>query len=254
MIGREVRLAARSGALTGPTAGLAPRFVQGNLVIVPASVASDFSEFCRLNPKPCPLIGMSEAGVYRVPDLGADIDLRTDLPRYRVWRDGQLVEEPRSISHLWRDDLVAFILGCSFTFEDALIEEGIPLKHLAAGKNVAMYNTNVACEAAGPFHGPLVVSMRPFSSANAERAADLTTRFPEAHGGPVHAGDPRVIGIADISSPDYGDAIDVAPDEVPVFWACGVTPQAAIANSRLPFAITHAPGCMLVTDLRVTRT
>ena len=253
MIGREVRFAARAGALIGPTAGLAPGFVQGNLVILPAEFAGAFAEFCRLNPKPCPVIGRSDVGVFCVPGLGADIDLRTDLPRYRLWRDGELVEEPLSISHLWRDDLVAFVLGCSFTFEDALIEDGIPLKHLAAGKNVAMYNTNVACKAAGPFHGPLVVSMRPFTSANAERAARLTSRFPEAHGGPVHAGDPSAIGIADISSPDYGDAIDVAPDEVPVFWACGVTPQAAIANSQLPFAITHAPGCMLVTDLRVTR-
>ena len=249
MIGRDVRLAARSGALTGPTAGLAPGFVQGNLVILPANAADDFAEFCHLNPKPCPLIGTSNRGVPRVPELGADIDLRTDLPRYRVWRDGRLAEETADVSDLWRDDLVAFVLGCSFTFEDALLAEGIPLKHLAAGKNVAMYDTNVACESVGPFSGRLVVSMRPFSRENAAKAAAISARFPLAHGAPVHVGDPSAIGITDLSMPDYGDAIGVASDELPVFWACGVTPQAAIANSRIPFAITHAPGCMLVTDL-----
>ena len=249
MIGRDVRLAARAGALSGPTAGLAPGFVQGNLVILPADVADDFAAFCRLNPKPCPVIGMSEPGVPRVTELGPDIDLRMDLPRYRVWRDGKLAEEPSFISHLWRGDLVAFVLGCSFTFEDALLAAGIPLKHLAAGKNVAMYDTNVACAPIGPFSGPLVVSMRPFSRANAAKAAEISARFPLAHGAPVHVGDPNAIGIVNLSAPEYGDAIDVAPDELPVFWACGVTPQAAIANSRIPFAITHAPGCMLVTDL-----
>ncbi len=171
-----------------------------------------------------------------------------------MWRDGKLSEEPSDISDLWRDDFVAFVLGCSFTFEHALVAEGIPLKHLAAGKNVAMYNTSVACEAAGPFHGPLVVSMRPFSRADAARAAEITARFPLAHGAPIHVGDPTTIGIADLLSPDYGDAVEVAEDELPVFWACGVTPQAAIANSQIPIAITHAPGCMLVTDLTVART
>ena len=249
MNGREVRLAARSGVLSGPTAGLAPGFVQGNLVILPADVAEDFAEFCRRNPRPCPVIGRNERGVPRVPELGADVDLRTDLPRYRVWRDGTLAAEPTDVSHLWRDDLVAFVLGCSFTFEDALVAEGIPLKHLDARKNVAMYKTNVECESVGAFSGPLVVSMRPFNRANAARAAEISGRFPLAHGAPIHVGDPHAIGITDLGAPDYGDPIDLSPDEVPVFWACGVTPQAAIANSRIPFAITHAPGCMLVTDL-----
>ena len=170
MIGREVRLAARAGTLTGPTAGLAPGFVQGNLVILPGHVAGDFATFCKLNPKPCPLIGVSERGVPRVPDLGADIDLRTDLPRDRVWRDGELAEEITDISHLWHDDLVGFVLGCSFTFEHALTAAGIPLKHLLAGKNVAMYRTNIACQPAGPFAGPLVVSMRPLDAADVARA------------------------------------------------------------------------------------
>ncbi|HSQ30430.1 MAG TPA: putative hydro-lyase [Gemmatimonadaceae bacterium] len=252
MTGRDVRLAARAGTLAGPTAGLAPGFVQGNLVIVPAGVADDFASFCRLNPKPCPVIGVSEPGVPRVPVLGADIDLRTDLPCYRVWRDGELSEEIADVSHLWRDDLVGFVLGCSFTFEDALTAAGIPLRHLATGTNVAMYRTNIACEPAGPFAGPLVVSMRPFSNSDAQRAIEITTRFPLAHGAPVHLGDPEAIGISDLSSPAYGDPVEIAACEIPVFWACGVTPQAAIANARIPFAITHAPGCMLVTDQRVS--
>ncbi len=249
MTGRDVRLAARAGTLTGPTAGLAPGFAQGNLVVVPADVADDFAAFCRLNPKPCPVIGVTEPGGPRVPELGADLDLRTDLPRYRVWRDGQLVEEVAAISHLWRDDLVGFVLGCSFTFEEALTAAGIRLKHLSARTNVAMYRTNIACEPAGPFAGPLVVSMRPLTAADVARAIEITGRFPLAHGAPVHVGDPERIGITNISLPDYGDPTEIAPGELPVFWACGVTPQAAIASSRIPFAVTHAPGCMLVTDL-----
>jgi uncharacterized protein YcsI (UPF0317 family) len=247
--GRDVRRAARAGTLTGPTAGLAPGFVQGNLVVVPADVADDFASFCRLNPKPCPVIGVTEPGVPHVPELGAELDLRTDLPRYRVWRDGELAEEIGDVSHLWRDDLVGFVLGCSFTFEEALTAAGIRLKHLAAGINVAMYRTSIACEPAGPFAGPLVVSMRPLAAADVPRAIDITARFGSAHGSPVHAGAPEEIGILDLSSPHYGDAVEVATGEVPVFWACGVTPQAAIANARIPFAITHAPGCMLVSDL-----
>ncbi len=249
MIGREVRLAARAGTLTGPTAGLAPGFVQGNLVVVPADVAGDFARFCELNPQPCPVIGVSEPGVPHVPELGDDLDLRTDLPRYRVWRDGELAEETGDVSHLWRDDLVGFVLGCSFTFEEALTSAGIPLKHLTAGINVAMYRTTIPCEAAGPFAGPLVVSMRPLAAVDVPRAIDITARFSSAHGAPVHAGAPEEIGIVDLSSPHYGDAVEVATGEVPVFWACGVTPQAALAGAKIPFAMTHAPGCMLVTDL-----
>ena len=251
MIGREVRLAARSGALAGPTAGLAPGFVQGNLVVVPADFADDFATFCRLNPRPCPVIGVSERGVPCVPDLAADMDLRTDLPRYRVWRDGELTEAITDISHLWRDDLVGFVLGCSFTFEEALVAADIPLKHHAAGTNVAMYRTNIACRSAGPFAGPLVVSMRPLARGDAARAVEITSRFPAAHGAPVHLGRPEEIGIKDLSSPDYGDPVEIAAGELPVFWACGVTPQAALVSARIPFAITHAPGCMLVTDVTV---
>ena len=252
MNGREVRLAARAGTLTGPTAGLAPGFVQGNVVILPNAYAADFATFCERNPRPCPVIGRTEPGSTALPKLGTDIDLRTDLPGYRVWRDGTLTEELADVSHLWRNDLVGFVLGCSFTFEDALVSAGVPLKHLASGANVAMYRTNIACEAAGPFVGPLVVSMRPISVKHVDRAIEITAQFQDAHGAPVHVGNPAEIGISDISTPDYGDAVEIAAGEVPVFWACGVTPQAALVNARLPFAITHAPGRMLVTDLKAT--
>ena len=244
-----VRLAARAQRITGQTAGLAPGFVQGNLVVLPASVADDFLAFCQRNPKPCPLIAVSEPGEHQIPALGDDVDLRTDLPCYRVWRDGAAVASTPSVADVWRDDLVAFVIGCSFSFEEALLAEGIPLKHVSAGTTVPMYRTNVMCEPAGQFSGPLVVSMRPMNAGDAIRAIEITSRFPAVHGAPVHLGDPALIGIRDLSRPDYGDPVDISPDELPVFWACGVTPQAAMAAARIPFAITHAPGCMLVTDI-----
>ncbi len=246
----RVRHEARAGALTGHTAGLAPGYVQGNLVVLPESFASDFLRFCQRNPKPCPLIGISEPGQARLPELGADLDLRTDIPRYRVWRDGALVDEPTDVLGYWRDDLVAFVIGCSFTFEEALVADGIPLRHIDQGANIAMYRTNIATAPAGAFAGPLVVSMRPLSPADAIRAVQITSRYPAVHGAPVHVGLPELIGIPDLAKPDYGEAVEVRPDEVPVFWACGVTPQAVIAAARVPFAITHAPGSMLVTDRR----
>ena len=251
--GRGVRLAARAGRLAGHTSSLAPGFVQGNLAILPAALAGDFLRFCQRNPKPCPVLGISEPGSPRLPELGHDLDLRTDLPRYRVWRQGELVEEPTSIGHVWRDDLVAFVLGCSFTFEHALMEDGIRLRHVEQGRNVAMWRTSIACAPAGPFAGPMVVSMRPLAPADAIRAIQITTRFPGVHGAPVHLGHPHLIGIKDLSRPDYGDAVEVGDDEIPVFWACGVTPQAVIAAAKPDFAITHAPGAMLVTDLRNSR-
>lgn len=244
-----VRLAARSGTLNTHTSGLASAHAQGNLVILPKSHAGDFLRFCQANPKPCPLLGVSEAGDPALPVLGEDIDIRTDLPRYRVWREGELVDEPTDVRALWRDDLVSFVIGCSFTFEHALMAEGIALRHVAQGRNVAMYRTSIETVPAGPFHGPMVVSMRPLRAADAIRAVQITSRFPAVHGAPVHIGDPSLIGIRAIGVPDYGDAVEVMPDELPVFWACGVTPQAVLAAARLPFAITHAPGAMLVTDL-----
>jgi uncharacterized protein YcsI (UPF0317 family) len=250
LTGEQVRRSARNGGFRGQTSGLAPGFVQGNLAILPAELAGDFLRFCQLNPKPCPLIGVSQTGDPRVPELGADLDIRTDIPQYRVWRDGELVDEPYDITSYWRDDLVAFLIGCSFSFEEALLEDGLEVRHIASGRNVPMYRTSVACKPAGPFAGPMVMSMRPFRPADAIRAVQITSRFPTVHGAPVHLGKPELIGIADIGKPDYGDAVEVREDELPVFWACGVTPQAVIAAAKPSFAITHAPGCMLVTDLR----
>jgi uncharacterized protein YcsI (UPF0317 family) len=242
------RHACRSG-MSATTAGVANGFVQGNLVILPEKLAASFHRFCQLNPKPCPIIGMSDAGDPRIPALGIDLDIRTDLPRYRVWRDGEVVEEPTDIMAHWRDDLVAFVLGCSYSFEEALLADGLPIRHIERKLRVPMYRTNIACGSAVPFAGPMVVSMRPFKPADAIRAVQITSRFPAVHGAPVHLGHPHSIGIADINKPDYGDAVPVGVDEIPVFWACGVTPQSVIAAAKLPFAITHAPGLMLVTDL-----
>lgn len=244
-----VRHAARAGHLKGHTAGLARGRVQGNVAILPAALAADFHRFCLRNPKPCPIIGMSEPGSPRLPELAADLDIRTDVPRYRVFRNGECVDEPFDIARYWRDDLVAFVLGCSFSFEEALLEAGVPLRHVAEGKGVAMWRTNIACTPAGPFKGPMVVSMRPMKPADAIRAVQVTSRFPNVHGAPVHIGKPEMIGIADIERPDWGDSVGVRGDELPVFWACGVTPQAVVAATRPEFCITHYPGSMIVTDL-----
>ena len=245
----KARAAIRSGEWTGHTSGLAEGHVQGNVVILPSALANDFLRYCQRNPKPCPLLAVSEPGEAMLPSLGADIDIRTDLPRYRVWRDGVLADQPTDIRPLWRDDLVTFVIGCSFSFEEALLQAGIPLRHIAQNRNVAMYRSTIATVPAGVFSGPMVVSMRPLKAADAIRAIQITSRFPNVHGAPVHMGDPAQIGIADLASPDYGDAVDVLPDEIPVFWACGVTPQAAITQARPEFCITHAPGAMLITDL-----
>ena len=245
----QARAAIRAGTWTTHTSGVADDHVQGNVVILPQALADDFLRYCQRNPKPCPVLAVSEVGVPMLPQLGADIDIRSDVPRYRVWRRGEIVDQPTDVTGYWRDDLVTFVIGCSFSFEQALLESGLTLRHVTEGKNVAMYRTNVATEAAGPFHGPMVVSMRPMRAAAAIRAIQITSRFPDVHGAPVHLGDPALIGIKDITKPDYGDAVDVLPDELPVFWACGVTPQAAIAQARPEFCITHAPGAMLITDL-----
>jgi uncharacterized protein YcsI (UPF0317 family) len=245
---RDVRLSCRRGDIAGPTAGLAPGCVQGNLVVLPQDLASDFLRFAQANPKPCPVIGVSEVGDPFIPSLGEDLDIRSDLPRYRVWRHGELADEPADIRDYWRSDLVSFVLGCSYSFEDALLSAGLPLRYVACGLNVPMFRTSIPCTPAGRFAGPLVVSMRSFTPAHAIRAIQITSRFPSVHGAPVHIGLPEAIGIGDVMKPDYGDAVEVAPGELPVFWACGVTPQAVIAAAQPEFAITHAPGCMLVTD------
>jgi uncharacterized protein YcsI (UPF0317 family) len=244
----EVRERCRSGAWTGATAGLAPGRVQANLVAVPAEAAFDFLLFCQRNPKPCPVLEVVEAGGTE-PRCAPGADLRTDLPRYRVWREGRLAEEPLDARAVWRSDLVTFLIGCSFSFEEALALAGVPLRHLDLGRNVPMYRTLRSCAPAGRFRGPLVVSMRPIPADLVARAIQVTSRYERVHGAPVHVGAPEALGIADPGRPDYGDAVPIGPGEVPVFWACGVTPQAAILASRLPFCVTHAPGHMFATDL-----
>ncbi len=247
---QALRHAIRTGAHSGNTSGLAAGFVQCNIVILPAAWANDFLRFCQLNPRPCPLVAMSNSpGDYTLPPLG-DIDIRTDVPSYKLFRNGEFVEETRDISALWQSDLVTFALGCSFSFEEALLADGLEVRNVTEGVNVPMYRTSIDCNSAGPFAGKMVVSMRPFIAADAIRAVQICTRFPAVHGAPVHLGDPALIGIKDLGRPDYGDAVTVGSDELPLFWACGVTPQVALEAARPPFAITHSPGCMLVTDLR----
>jgi uncharacterized protein YcsI (UPF0317 family) len=245
----EARQAIRAGRWRRHTSGLTPAYVQGNLAILPLALASDFMRFCQSNPKPCPLLAVGQPGSPQLPTLGRDIDIRTDVPAYRVYREGVLVDEVTDLKLLWQGDLVAFVLGCSFSFEHGLIDAGIPLRHVAEGKNVAMYQTHIQTVPAGPFHGPMVVSMRPMKAADAIRAVQITARVPKVHGAPVHIGDPSLIGIADITRPDFGDAVRIAPDELPVFWACGVTPQAVVMAARPALCITHSPGCMLITDM-----
>jgi uncharacterized protein YcsI (UPF0317 family) len=246
---RDVRQAIRAGRHDTVTTGLAPGIVQGNLVILPADWADDFERFCELNPKPCPLLARTAPGDPAVPDLGQDIDLRTDHPRYLVFEDGVLAAEETDISARWRDDLVGFVLGCSYSFEEALLAAGLPLRHQELGVKTSIYVSGIATEKAGPFEGPMVVSMRPYTPENAERAAEITSRFEKTHGAPVHIGDPAAIGIDDFATPYSGPPPVIREDEVPVFWACGVTPQVVVEHARPPLCITHKPGHMLITDL-----
>jgi uncharacterized protein YcsI (UPF0317 family) len=246
---RAVRAACRAGTWTRPTAGLAAGFAQANLAVLPREQAYDFLLFCQRNPKPCPLLEVTEPGCPEPVVAAPGADLRTDLPRYRVYREGELVDEPPDVTAYWRDDLVAFLLGCSFTFEHALLRAGIPLRHLAEGRNVAMYRTSIPTRPAGRMHGPLVVSMRPIPAADVARAVQISGRYPAVHGAPVHVGAPEAIGIADLRRPDYGEPVEVLAGELPVFWACGVTPQAVAVAARVPLLITHAPGHMFVTDI-----
>jgi uncharacterized protein YcsI (UPF0317 family) len=245
-----MRRQAREGKLRTPTAGLALGFVQANLVVVPRDLAFDFLLFCQRNPQPCPLLDVTDAGSAEPRRVAPKADVRTDVPRYRAYRHGGLVDEPADLWDWWRDDLVAFLLGCSFTFESALLAADIPVRHIEQNRNVPMYRTNIACQPAGAFRGPMVVSMRPLTPAQAETAARVCRRFPRAHGAPVHQGDPAAIGIRDLDRPDFGDAVDVRPGEVPVFWACGVTPQAVATEAKPPLLLTHSPGHMFLTDLR----
>ncbi|RLV54597.1 putative hydro-lyase [Aeromicrobium phragmitis] len=245
----EARRRFRDGLVT-PTSGWSAGYAQANLVAVPRDYAFDLLVFAQRNPKSCPILDVLEPGQFTGPLLGEDGDIRTDVPAYRIYRDGVLREEVPDATEYWREDLVAFLVGCSFSFEDALLEAGVPVRHIEEGRNVPMFRTNRPCRSAGRLSGPLVVSMRPIPAGQVADAVRVTSRYPGVHGAPVHVGDPAALGIADLSRPDFGDAGTIRPGEIPVFWACGVTPQAAVMESRPPLAIGHAPGHMLVTDLR----
>ncbi|RRO16757.1 putative hydro-lyase [Saccharopolyspora rhizosphaerae] len=243
----QARAAFREG-LRAPTSGFSAGWTQANLISLPREHAYDFLLFAQRNPKSCPVLDVTEPGETSASIF--DGDLRTDLPAYTVYRDGQLVDERAEVVDLWRDDLVSFLVGCSFTFEAALLDAGVPVRHIEAGGNVPMYRTSRQCRPAGKLSGPLVVSMRPVPAELVATAVRVTSRYPAVHGAPVHIGAPEELGITDLAAPDFGEAVEVRPGEVPVFWACGVTPQAAVMHSKPPFAIGHAPGHMAITDAR----
>jgi uncharacterized protein YcsI (UPF0317 family) len=246
----EMRHLIRAGKFDQPTSGLCPGYAQANLIILPKEDAYDFLLFAQRNPKPCPLLEVTEVGARQTTICAQDCDVATDFPRYRIYRNGVMEEEVTDVSPYWRDDLVSFIIGCSFSFESELIEAGIEMRHNTMGRNVSMYYTNIDCKPAGKMRGKMVVSMRPIPYAQVVQAVQISGAIPAVHGAPIHIGDPAVIGIEDISKPDFGDPVDIHEGEVPVFWACGVTPQSIVMNVKPAFAITHAPGCMLITDTK----
>lgn len=244
----EIRLKIRNGEHTGPTSGISGDKVQANLAILPKEYAFDFLLFALRNSKPVPIIEVLEAGKF-VSDYAKNSDIRTDVPFYNIYREGRLVDTVSDIKEYWRDDFVTFLIGCSFTFEQAILDAGINIKHIDEGRNVAMYKTNIETAPAGIFEGNTVVSMRPFKKSLVDEVISITNEFPNMHGGPVHVGNPEQIGITNIDDPDYGDAISIAEDEVPVFWACGVTPQNVVLNAKPEILISHAPGHMFITDI-----
>ena len=247
---RRVRELIRRGEIARPTAGLCPGYVQANMAVVPKALAYDFLLFCQRNPKPCPILDVTDVGSVEPRWLAPGADVRYDIPKYRVWKNGELIDEPTDVAQYWREDLVAFLIGCSFSFETALLQAAVPVRHIEEDRNVPMYITSIACRPAGFFHGPTVVSMRPMRPDLAIRAVQVTSRFPGVHGAPLHIGDPAAIGIKDVNRPDFGDAVTINPGEVPVFWACGVTPQAAAMAVKPELMITHSPGHMLIGDIR----
>ena len=249
MIPKDFWEAVRGGKFNKPTSGVSHGYAQANLVILPKKYALDFMIFAQRNPKPCPIIDILEVGEI-TPPLSKGADIRQDIPKYRIYQEGVLVSEEEDIRDLWREDFVSFLLGCSFTFESALLEEGISIKHIEQSKNVAMYKTNIACKEAGIFRGNMVVSMRPIKGRDITKVVEITSKFPEVHGAPIHIGNPEEIGIQDIDNPEYGDAISIGKDEIPVFWACGVTPQLLALNEKPEIMITHAPGYMFVTNIK----
>ncbi|MEH6522338.1 putative hydro-lyase [Sulfitobacter sp.] len=245
----QVRAAIRRGSYTGHTAGLATGKLQCNLAILPERYALDFLRFCQRNPKPCPVVGVSDSGDANLPTLGRDIDIRSDVSKYRVFRDGVFAEEIDDITELWTHDLVTVALGCSFTFENALLRNDIPVRHIETGRNVPMFRSNIDLMPAGPFAGKMVVTMRPIPESQIDQAREISARYPHAHGAPIGVGDPASIGISDLSQPDWGDAVEIKAGEVPVYWACGVTPQNVLLDAKLPLCITHSPGHMLIADV-----
>lgn len=246
---QAMRQRIRSGQHARHTAGLAIGRLQCNLAILPDAYALDFLRFCQRNPKPCPVVGISDTGDPALPSLGRDIDIRTDVPRYRIYRNGVLTEELTDIADHWRDDFVTVALGCSFTFENALIRAGIPVRHIEQDRTVPMYRSNRRLVPAGPFGGHMVVTMRPIPRDRVEDACRISAAFPQAHGAPIGTGDPALLGIRNLDDPDWGEAVDIRPGEIPVYWACGVTPQNVLQAARLPICITHAPGHMLIADV-----
>jgi uncharacterized protein YcsI (UPF0317 family) len=246
----EVRRLIREKKITNPTAGMCDGYAQANLVILPRELAYDFLLFAQRNPKSCPILEVSDVGNRKLKYLGEDIDITTDIPKYRVYEDGVLACECEDISHLWRQDFVSFLIGCSFSFEGELLEAQVPVRHIEEGSNVPMYITNIDCIPAGVFSGKMVVSMRPLSYDKIVKSVLVTGAMPKVHGAPIHIGDPSIIGIKDINKPDFGDSVAIKDAEVPVFWACGVTPQAVVMNVKPKIAITHAPGHMLITDIK----
>ena len=246
---QQVRAAIRTGSYGGHTSGLAAGKLQCNLAILPERFALDFLRFCQRNPKPCPVVGGSDSGDPFLPTLGSDIDIRSDVSKYRVFKDGALIDEVDDINALWADDFVTVALGCSFTFENALARNGIPVRHMETGRNVPMYRSNIELMPAGPFAGKMVVTMRPIPAHQVDQAREISARYPQAHGAPIGIGDPANIGIGDLSQPDWGDAVEVKDGEVPVYWACGVTPQNVLLDAKLPLCITHSPGHMLIADV-----
>jgi uncharacterized protein YcsI (UPF0317 family) len=245
----QLRKLIRTGAWSKPTTGVAPGFVQANLVMLPQEEAFHFLLFCVRNPKPCPILDVLEPGKVE-PNIAPGADLRTDLPKYRIFEQGKLKDEVEDVHNVFHDEMVSFLLGCSFSFEAALVAAGVPVRNLEEDKNVSMYITSRDCQPAGPFSGPLVVTMRPMKPAEAVRAIQVTTRFHLTHGAPVHIGSPEEIGIKDLDRPDFGDAVTIRAGEIPVFWACGVTSSLAVMSPPLPLVVTHAPGHMFVSDLR----
>lgn len=246
---KEIRGLIRKGKWDKPTAGLAMGYAQANLVILPQKYAFDFLLFCQRNPKPCPLIEVLEPGQYRTEVLSSDADIRTDIPLYNIYRKGKKEAAVKEIRSLWKQDFVAFFLGCSFSFEDALLRAKIPVRHIEENKNVPMFITNIPCKPAGSLHGPLVVTMRPLPPDKVVRAVQITSRYASVHGAPVHIGAPLQIGIEDLRKPDFGDPVTIRKGEIPVFWACGVTPQAVVMKAKPDLCITHTPGHMFITDL-----